>query len=298
MQPGAVARRIAYMMFLLCACASPQPPTPDAPSTAAFTKDQGGIVRGPRDEPRLALIFTGGEFGEGADHILDVLAERGVKASFFVTGAYIRTPDFQSHLRRIVAEGHYLGAHSDAHLLYASWEDRSRTLVTEAEFRADLERNLSDLERYGRAREQMRFFIPPYEWYNEEIATWAERMGLVLFNYTPGTRSNADYMPDDHPRFISSAGIVESILEYEQSQPHGLNGFLLLLHVGAGPGRTDKMHTLIGPLIDELLRRGYELVRVDELLGAAASASAARDGLHAPLTRTVAAGTTINASRE
>lgn len=234
-----------------------------------FTYEQGGITRGPRDEPRIALIFTGGSYAEGAQTILDALREHGVKASFFVTGDFIRTPAFTDHLRRIVDEGHYLGAHSDAHLLYASWEDRSETLVTEPEFRADLEKNLDDLTAFGLTRGRMRYFIPPFEWYNREIADWSRDMGLVLFNYTPGTRSNADYMPDDHPRFISSADIVHGILDHETAEPDGLNGFLLLLHLGAGPERTDRMDPLVGPLIAELQRRGYSFVRVDQLLAAA-----------------------------
>jgi hypothetical protein len=43
-----------------------------------------------------------------------------------------------------------------------------------------------------------------------------------------------------------------------------LSGFLLLLHVGSQ--RIDKMHTQVGPLLDELTKRGYAFVRVDELL--------------------------------
>jgi peptidoglycan/xylan/chitin deacetylase (PgdA/CDA1 family) len=249
------------LLALLLALASPT-----AAQDARFTWDQGGITRGPRDAKQLALVFTGGEFAEGASEILDALAARGVKASFFVTGDFIRKPEYHVHLRRMVAEGHYLGAHSDAHLLYAPWEDRGRTLVTQDSFRRDLERNLDALAQFGRTREQMRFFIPPYEWYNQQIADWTAQLGLVLFNYTPGTRSNADYMEDDHPRFISSERIYQGILEYEASQPDGLNGFLLLLHVGAGPRRTDKMHTWVGPLVDELTSRGYRFVRVDELL--------------------------------
>lgn len=237
---------------------------------ARFTYDQGGITRGPRDRKALALIFTGGSFAEGATVILDALQERGVKASFFVTGDFIRTPEFDPSLRRMVAEGHYLGPHSDAHLLYAPWEERSRTLVTEAAFRTDLERNLDALARYGLTRERLRFFIPPYEWYNEQIAAWAAAMGLVLFNYSPGTRSNADYMLDSDARFISSQQIYDSILAYEAAHADGLNGFLLLLHVGAGDGRTDKMHRLVGPLVDELARRGYAFLRVDQLLAGAA----------------------------
>jgi len=240
-----------------------------AAQDSRLTWDQGGITRGPRSTLQLALIFTGGEFAEGASEILDALKARGVKASFFVTGDFIRKPGFQEHLRRMVAEGHYLGAHSDAHLLYAPWEDRGRTLVSEAEFRADLEKNLAGLAQYGLTRVQMRFFIPPYEWYNQQIADWAKAMGLVLFNYTPGTRSNADYMLDTDPRFISSQRIYESILEYESTHHDGLNGFLLLLHVGAGEGRTDKMHRYVAPLVDELTRRGYRFLRVDQLLAGA-----------------------------
>lgn len=256
------------LLAVSIACRSGSRPVqmPTSPARTEFTYDRGGIIRGSRDRKQIALVFTGGKYGEGATAILDALGDRGIKASFFVTGDFIRTPDHQPYLRRIVAEGHYLGPHSDAHLLYCPWEDRDQTLVTESAFRADLEKNLADLSLYGRTREQMRYFIPPYEWYNEQIVTWARDMGLVLFDFTPGTRSNADYMADSDPKFVSSRRIVESILEYESSRPGGLNGFLLLLHLGAGPDRTDKMHPHVGPLLDELARRGYSFVRVDELL--------------------------------
>lgn len=234
-----------------------------------FTYDHGGIVRGPRDRKRIALIFTGGDFGEGTASILDALGQRGVKASFFVTGDYLRNPDHRPCLRRIVADGHYLGPHSDSHPLYCAWEDRAHTLITEEAFRADIERNLADLAAFGPSRSQMRFFIPPYEWYNEQIVQWAARLGLVLFNFTPGSRSNADWAPDNHPSYLPSEKIYESILTYEATQPDGLNGFLMLLHLGSGPGRTDKMHPRVGPLVDELRRRGYEFVRIDDMLAGA-----------------------------
>ena len=204
--------RAALVLVLATgACVPRAAPAQDA----RFTYDQGGITRGARDRKELALIFTGGDFAEGATTILDALRERGVQASFFVTGGFIRHPEFDGILRRIVAEGHYLGPHSDAHLLYAPWDDRSRTLVTRDSFRIDLEKNLDALARYGRTREQMRFFIPPFEWYNRQIADWSRQMGLLLFNFTPGTRSHTDYMADRDPRFVPSRQIVASILEYD-----------------------------------------------------------------------------------
>ena len=60
--------------------------------------------------------------------------------------------------------------------------------------------------------------------------------------------------------------IFESILRRESDDPDGLNGFLLLLHLGAGPGRKDKFHPRVGVLVDRLMEKGYRFVRVDALL--------------------------------
>lgn len=231
-----------------------------------YTISYGGITRGSRDEKKLAVMFTGGFFAEGAPLILDALQERKLPASFFVTGDFLRIEAYHPAIRRIVADGHYLGPHSDTHPLYCLWEDRNTTIITRDEFTRDLEKNLADLSRFGPIREQMRFWIPPFEWYNDEIARWSRDLGMVLFNYSPGTRSNSDWAPDDNRSFIPSEQIYQSILEYEKREADGLNGFLLLMHLGAGADRTDKMHRLIPALLDALLKRGYTFLRVDELL--------------------------------
>ncbi|MFH0793649.1 MAG: polysaccharide deacetylase family protein [bacterium] len=241
-------------------------PTTKGISMSPFTYSFGGIIRGPRNEKKIALIFTGGSFAEGGTTILDELKKHNAKASFFFTGDFFRIPEFQPLIHRVVAEGHYLGPHSDKHLLYAPWEDRNKTLVTEQEFRSDLEACLKQVETAGMPRAAVKYWIPPYEWYNYEISAWSRKAGLVLFNFTPGTRANADWAPDDHKSFLPSQKIYDSILEYEQKDPDGLNGFLLLLHIGAGPERTDKMHKFFGPLLTELEKRGYRFVRVDEML--------------------------------
>jgi peptidoglycan/xylan/chitin deacetylase (PgdA/CDA1 family) len=238
-----------------------------AQGTGVDVRD-GGIVRGPRDERRIALEFTGHEFAEGGDAILDALARRRAKASFFLTGVFLRNPDFAGLVRRLVADGHYLGPHSDKHLLYCSWAAGRKTLVTREALRLDLDGNLRAIERFGVGRADVRHFVPAYEWYNSEIAAWSADLGLQLVNFTPGTRSNADYTGEADPNFVASETIVTSIFEKERTDPDGLNGFLLLLHVGAGPGRRDKMHDRLGDLLDRLIEKGYTFVRVDELLRA------------------------------
>jgi endoglucanase len=228
-------------------------------------ESQGAIIRGDVNAKRLALIFTGDEFGESTTPILDVLKSRRLKASFFVTGNFLRTAAFKPLVRRMVHEGHYLGPHSDSHPLYCDWANRDKTLVTEQLFTADLRKNIAALRAVGAMRAGTpAYFVPPYEWYNREQFAWSRKLGVELINFTPGSGSNRDYMREDHERFVSSRRILDDILAYERKDPHGLNGFLLLLHVGSG--RKDPFHTQLRALCDELKGRGYALVRVDELL--------------------------------
>lgn len=255
----------AGAVYLMAHFGAPDPTAPERKQqVSSLMMSHGGIVRGPRNEKRLAMVFTGGSYGEGAATILDALAERGLKASFFVTGDYLALPDQAPLLRRMVDEGHYLGPHSHAHLLYAPWEDRSRSLVTEQEFKADLRRNLAELQQLGACSQQPVYFIPPFEYYNEQHSQWAAEIGCVLFNFTPGSGSNRDWAPEGHKAFKPSEQIAHEVLDFESREPEGLNGFLLLLHLGSQ--RQDKMPPHVGPLIDELAARGYSFARIDELL--------------------------------
>ena len=240
----------------------------DSTNLAAPELSDGGIIRGPKNEKRIALVFTAHTFAEGRDIILRELAKHHAKASFFVTGDFLDNPKFQSLAKRIVKDGHYLGPHSDKHLLYCPWEGPKKTLVSREEFESDLNRNLDKIVRLGVPRSQITCWLPAYEWYNRDIVDWSKAMGLTLVNYTPGTRANADYLEDTAKNFISSKAIIESIEKKEQTDPNGLNGFLLLMHLGVGPGRTDKMSDHFGELLDYLAGKGYQFVRVDELLNA------------------------------
>lgn len=61
----------------------------------------------------MYLTFDDGPSEENTEKILDTLRERGIKATFFLIGENVRKyPDVA---RRIVAEGHTIGIHSDIH---------------------------------------------------------------------------------------------------------------------------------------------------------------------------------------
>ncbi len=213
----------------------------------------------------MALVFTGHEFADGGEHIAQVLKHLGVGASFFPHGDFYENPAFAPLIKRLQADGHYLGPHSGKHLLYCDWKKRDSLLVTRPQFEADLDMNLRAMARLGLP--EPHWFLPPYEWYNDTIVQWTHDLGMQLVNFTHGTRSNADYTyPEMMKSYVSSEQIYESIVQYENRHPSGLNGFMLLLHIGTDPRRQDKFYFQLDKLIRYLQLKEYELVVIPRLL--------------------------------
>lgn len=228
--------------------------------------DHGGIVRMDTTKPVIYLVFTAHEFADGGRCILRTLKKHRIKASFFFTGDFYRHPAFGRLITDLKKQKHYLGPHSDKHLLYASWENRDSLLVTKAEFLADLDGNLEAMHKVGIRTPESTYFMPAFEWYNDSISTWCRERGMTLVNFTPGTSSNADYTtPDMGGRYVSSDTIFSRIVRFENRSPSGLNGFLLLTHFGTSPARTDKFYVRLDALIALLKAKGYSFRRLGEV---------------------------------
>jgi len=161
-----------------------------------------------------------------------------------------------------------LGPHSDSHPLYCDWIDRNNTLVTHQFFQQDLQTNLNDLSsKYGVPLQKMKYWIPPYEWYNWDVSNWSNDMSKVLFDFTPGTLSNTDYAPENDTNFVPSEKVYQSIVDCETTKcANGMNGFLFLIHLGSTPDRHDKFTPYIPKVFDFLVQRNYTFVTVDVLL--------------------------------
>ena len=226
----------------------------------------GGIIRGDTSNRSLSIVFTGGDFAEGGEHIINVLKEHKVKASFFFTGDFYRNLKYKSMIQKLKNDGHYLGAHSDKHLLYCSWENRDSLLVTKSEFVDDLYANYDEMQKFAIEPEDAQLFMPPYEWYNDSISLWTKEAGFQLINFSPGTRTNADYTTPSMVSYRSSKEIWQSIVDYESKSSSGLNGFIMLIHIGTSPERTDKFYYRLDDLILWLKEKDYQLMRVDKLL--------------------------------
>ncbi|MCO5285066.1 MAG: polysaccharide deacetylase family protein [Chitinophagaceae bacterium] len=233
-----------------------------------FTIIHGGIIRGDQTSKKMALIFSADEYAEGLGFIDSTLSASGAKGSFFFTGRFFKNKNYRKTVRSLLKNGNYVSTHSYGHLLYCDWSRRDSLLVTRKEFESDLKKGFSQLKKYfGIQRNEVRYFLPPYEWYNDTISAWAAAMGLQIVNFTPGSSSNADYTtPDMGKRYLSSDTIFNRVLKFETNSRNGTNGSILLIHAGAGPLRIDKFFLRLPELIAILKEKGYILVRIDELL--------------------------------
>ncbi len=237
---------------------------PDKSVKSVFysTYSNGALFRLDSTKKEIALVFTGHEFADGYETITKTLDKFNAKGNFFFTGDFYRNPAFTEIIQDLKAKGHYLGAHSNKHILYNSWEKRDSTLVTRGEFEADVTNNYREMLRFGISKEEAPYYLPPFEWYNEEIAAWTTGLGLKLINFTPGTRSNQDWTIPSGSYYFSSDSIYNSITKFEETSTSGLNGFILLTHFGTHPERTDKFYEKLDQLLLYLRQKGYNFVRL------------------------------------
>lgn len=224
--------------------------------------EQGAIVRKNPSEKKVYFFFSADKYAEGAKTIMQALKKCNAKGSFFLTGNFYRNPENKLLIADLVAGGHYVGAHSDGHLLYADWTKRDSSLVSQQMLVSDLKANYQKMSAFGLSAEKQNVFLPPYEWYNAQSVDWCRQLGLKVINFTPGISSNADYTTPDMKEYQSSETIMNDIKAFEKGDQNGLNGCIMLIHLGTVPERTDKFYNRLGELLEWLKKRGYSMERL------------------------------------
>ena len=221
---------------------------------------QGAIVKVNPDRKVVYLIFSADTQFEGGESVLQTLNKNNVKGSFFLTGNCLREKAFEPLIRNIIKQGHYVAGHSDDHLLYAPWENRQQSLVSPDSLINDFHKNNYELERFGIDVSQVKYYLPPYEYYNREHVRLVRSMGQHTVNFTPGIRMAADYTTPDMPNYRSSQELIDQLFAFEAE--NGLNGAIILIHPGTHKDRTDQLYFRLDEIVKRLKQKGYSLERL------------------------------------
>ncbi len=225
----ALVSAVALALLALPAAAQPAP--------AADTPE---LTQGDPSQPNIALAFNVGAGYPPALSILDTLADKQVRATFFVMGWWADAhPDV---LRRIADGGHEIASHG-GHIA-------DLTQASDAAVRADLEGADASISRVtGRTTRPL--WSPSAGARDARVRGIAADLGYRTILWTADT---GDWSPE---------ASVESV--YSHLVDGATNGAIVVLHFDSATS-ADTTAEILPRAIDDLRAAGYQLVTVGELL--------------------------------
>lgn len=183
------------------------------------------------DVRKIAITFDDGPHPHYTEQLLDGLKERGVVATFFVTGEHAELhPDI---IRRMQEDGHLIGNHTYSHI--------QLTRSNRDTFKEELIKTNEILEEI--TGEEVQYVRPPYGSWDKSFEKELN-MFPVLWNVDPldWCSGNVSCIVD---KIVSKAGENDIILMHDYY---------------------DTSVTAALKAIDELLEEGYTFVTVEEIL--------------------------------
>lgn len=187
--------------------------------------------QGKKELQRVALTFDDGPHPYYTEQLLDGLKERGVHATFFVTGEHAELhPDI---IERMHEEGHLIGNHTYSHI--------QLTKSNREKFKEELVQTSKVIQEI--TGDEVIYVRPPYGTWDKKFE---EELNMIPVLWTVDT---LDWCSK------SASGIVNKIVSKVDDND------IILMH-----DYYDTSVTAALQAIDRLLKEGYEFVTVDELL--------------------------------
>lgn len=181
----------------------------------------------------VALTFDDGPDPVSTPKLLDLLWQKGVKATFFVVGK--RADQYPEIVRRAWAEGHLIANHTWSH--YSLF-----CFLMPHRLRVEIERGTESVRRSCGFRP--RLFRSPVGLRHPLLHPFLKDAGLEYISWTIRTRDTLT---------ANSSVLARRILDKAKS------GDIILLHDRL-PGGTDAMLQALPGVIDELRNRGFKFV--------------------------------------
>jgi peptidoglycan/xylan/chitin deacetylase (PgdA/CDA1 family) len=224
------------------------------------------LIRAPVGQHEVLLTFDGGSGDSATEAILDDLQREHVRATFFLTGMYMRHyPDL---VRRIAEAGYVVGNHtfSHPHLTTYSFDHRQATLpgVTE-DFVRDQLLKAAELYKLITGKNMAPYWRAPFGEFNSEILAWAHAAGFNAVYWTPHLDTLDWVASPADPLFRTPQQILAGLLKRAATGPDGVDGGIILMHLGSERPQNQRVDVILPPLIESLKRENYRFVTVDQV---------------------------------
>ncbi len=195
------------------------------------------------DRKVVYLTFDDGPHPPETERVLDVLRERGARATFFLIGS--KVSGNEAVLHRMLEEGHALGLHTYSHA-------GTFPLLSFDKMLADVNEGKRAVESV--AGKKISLFRPPFGVTNPTIAKVVRTLGLQTVGWSVRSFDTMFCKSSEHSCKQSGHDwylpVVERIMK--QVRP----GSVILLH-----DRLDGASDLLALLLDSLAASGYDFTR-------------------------------------
>ena len=232
----ALAGLIAALAWLLALGAAPA--ALRAQPTVPVSEEE--VVRGDPERPNVALVINVGAGFEPATGMLDTLADKGYRVTFFVMGWWAeQQPEI---LRRIADEGHEIASHG--HSVF------ELTRVSDAAVREDLERADAAISAVtGRTTRPL--WSASASARDRRVNRIAASLGSRPIFWT--------YATSDWRANATADGIYREVMD------NAVNGAIIVLHFDS-PTTVSSTAVALPRMIDDLRAAGFTPVTITELL--------------------------------
>jgi peptidoglycan/xylan/chitin deacetylase (PgdA/CDA1 family) len=225
-------------------------------------------MRGPRHRPYIALTIDAGASSRRAEKVLDVLRDKDIITTIFLTGRFIeRYPDI---VQRIVAEGHEVGNHTYSHPHLTTFENSGRHHtspgVTKETMSFELIRTKELFENLT-GTPMSQWWRAPYGEHNREILAWAAQFGFKHVDWTrsPVNHDILDWVSNIKNRYyLDGKELLKRLTGIDNGVPGRANGGIVLTHLGSDR-KKDFLDEILPEAIDELRNRDYKFVTVSRM---------------------------------
>jgi peptidoglycan/xylan/chitin deacetylase (PgdA/CDA1 family) len=196
-----------------------------------YDNNQAAAVSATADVKKIAITFDDGPHPKYTEELLDGLKERGIHATFFVTGENAELhPDI---IKRMDEEGHLIGNHTYSHI--------QLTKNNREEFKNELIKTNEIIEEI--TGKEVLFVRPPYGSWDKSFESELN-MFPVLWDIDP-----RDWCSNN------AECVAESVIQKADENE------IILLHDYYGTSVTAALS-----IVDELSEEGYVFVTVDEIM--------------------------------
>jgi peptidoglycan/xylan/chitin deacetylase (PgdA/CDA1 family) len=231
------------------------------------------LSRGSVERKQVSLTFDGGSTDNAAAQILAILKDNRLQVTIFLTGGFVEK--FPELTKRIVQEGHEVGNHTwnHPHLTSFANDKRNETLpnVTREFLQDQLNRTARLFEQVTGAK-MAPFWRAPYGEHNAEIRQWAAALGYRHVGWTRGrswqeSMDTMDWVADTTSgAYHTAEEILAHLMKMTETEANGINGGIILTHLGSARQDGDHFYTVLPRLIAGLRQKNYALVKVSELV--------------------------------